>query len=248
VKFIGKVILGTIVVVVTLVVLLAMCTTAALSPSGNQSTKATPTPTEPPPGTTPAPTVAATPPLQLQAAPPVSFDGATNKKTTPFALGSPLKVDYTFNGDGNFIVQLTGTDGTPVASIANRIGPGKATTWVYGASGQAYFDVLANGPWTVKATAVVPAIAKLPLNLSGDSNVVTAPFRSTGTLTVKWVFNGSGNFIVGLIDATDGSQADSVANLIGPSSDSTQLYNHSGTFAFDVIADGPWTLTVSLTP
>jgi hypothetical protein len=65
---------------------------------------------------------------------------------------------------------------------------------------------------------------------------------------VAWTYTGSGNFIVDLIDPTDGSPADSVANLIGTSTDSTQLYNHAGLFALDVTADGPWKLTVTSTP
>jgi hypothetical protein len=189
-----------------------------------------------------------TPALQLQAAPPVSFAGATDKKTTAFTIGSPLRIAYTFAGDGNFIVSLNGADGSPLASLANRIGPGSATTWVYGGSGTGYFDVTANGAWTIKATAVLPKVAALPVTLKGDTDQVTAPFNSPGTLTVKWTFTGTGNFIVQLIDPTDGSPADSVANLIGKSTDSTQLYGHTGPFAFDVTADGPWRLAVTSSP
>jgi hypothetical protein len=38
---------------------------------------------------------------------------------------------------------------------------------------------------------------------------------------------------------------DPIANLIGKSTDSIQLYNHDGPFAFDVTADGGWKLTVT---
>jgi hypothetical protein len=108
--------------------------------------------------------------------------------------------------------------------------------------------VTANGLWSIKATAIVPPIAKLPLTITGNADQVSTPFLANGTLTVKWTTTGTGNFIVELTDPTDGSQADSVANLIGKSTDSTQLYNHDGPSAFDVTADGPWSLTVTASP
>jgi len=227
----------TVLAVLSLVGALAACSNPGVGNEATESSSDSGAESSTSPGTPPA--------LQLLTAPAVSFSGATDKKTTAFTVGSPLRVVYTFRGDGNFIVELTGTDGSPVSSIANRIASGSATTWVYGANSKAYFDVTANGPWSIKATAMLPPIAKLPLTIRGNTDQVTAPFLASGTLTVKWTTTGTGNFIVELIDPTDGSPADSVANLIGKSTDSTQLYNHDGPFAFDVTADGPWTLTVT---
>lgn len=178
------------------------------------------------------------PPIPLTPAAVVSFSGKTNKNTTAFAVGSPLRVDYTFRASGNFIVDLNGTDGSTIGSIANRIGKGSATTWVYAGGDKGYFDVTADGPWTLTATAVVPNVSALPITLKGNTDEVTAPFMVSGTVTVRWLYGGSGNFIVDLVDPTDGGSIDSVANLIGKSTDSTQLYGHAGPVALDVVADG----------
>jgi hypothetical protein len=192
-----------------------------------------------------SPSPSAAPALTLVAAPAVSFSGSSSKHTAAFAVGSPLKVDYTHSGTGNFIVDLTNPATEDLASITNLIGKATGTTWVYGASGNAYFDVLADGPWTLTGTAELPPIAPLPVTLQGTTNAVTAPFLVAGDVTVRWTHAGTGNFIVGLIDATDASLADSVSNVIGEASDETVLYGHSGIFAFDVTADGAWSLEVT---
>jgi hypothetical protein len=183
--------------------------------------------------------------LDLTPAPRVSYSGKTDKKTHTFAIGSPLKVEYSYKGSGNFIVDLNGTDGSTIGSIANRIGSGSLATWVYGGSGNGYFDVIADGSWTITATAVIPTTAKIPATFKGNTDAVTVPFEIGDQATVKWTYKGSGNFIVDVIDPADGSPVDNAANLIGNSTDSTQLYNDGGLVAFDVTADGTWTLTVT---
>jgi hypothetical protein len=64
-------------------------------------------------------------------------------------------------------------------------------------------------------------------------------------MTATWSHSGSGNFIVDVIDPADGSSVDNVANVIGKSKDSTELYGHAGPIALDVTADGAWTISVS---
>lgn len=93
--------------------------------------------------------------------------------------------------------------------------------------------------------AELPPVASLPVTLQGTTNEVTTPFSVAGNMTVNWTHMGSGNFIVELIDASDGSPAESVANSIGKGSDTTALYGHTGIFSFDVTADGVWSLEVS---
>jgi hypothetical protein len=183
--------------------------------------------------------------IPLTKAATVSFSGSTNKKTKAFTVGSPLRIAYTFRGSGNFIVDLDATDGTTTATVANRIGSGSLTTWAFGGSGTGYFDVTADGAWTLTASTVAPTIAKLPATFKGNTGVITAPFAASDSMTVNWTVSGSGNFIVDLIDPTDGSTADSVANLIGNSTDTTQLYGHAGPAALDVTADGSWTMKIT---
>ncbi len=133
-----------------------------------------------------------------------------------------------------------------MGSIANRIGKGSSTTWVYGGSGNGYFDVTADAAWTLKATAELPPVGDPPITYKGTTDQVTSAFNSAGNLTVSWVYTGPGNFIVNLDDTLDGSQADTIANVIGRSSDSTQLFNDIGVFALDVTADGPWAISVTV--
>jgi hypothetical protein len=150
-----------------------------------------------------------------------------------------------FSGSGNFIVSLDDNSGSPIQGIANLIGRASATTWVYGASGKAHFDVIADGSWKLTATTVTPKVAKLPATYRSTVSMTTGPFLAHGDLTIKWSHKGSGNFIVSLIDPTDGSPVDGVANVIGKATDETISYGQDGIRAFDVIADGAWTLSVT---
>jgi hypothetical protein len=183
--------------------------------------------------------------LQVTKQPAAKFSGASTKNTKSFSVGAPLRVDYNFSGSGNFIASLQSSDGTLFAPIANVIGKRKATTWVYGGSGKAHFEIIASGKWTISATTVAPKIAKLPASFKGSVGMTTAPFVSQGDLTIKWSHKGKGNFIVTLIDPTDGSLVDGVANVIGNQSDETIAYGQDGLRAFDVLADGAWTISVS---
>ena len=195
-----------------------------------------------------APTVAPTAnvlSLQLDKEKTAKFSGSSTKNTKSFTVGAPLKVEYSHAGSGNFIASLVSSEGDQLAQIANLIGKKKATTWVYGASGKAHFEIIADGTWTITATTVQPTIAKLPTQYKGSVGLTTQPFVANGDITIKWSHKGEANFIVTLIDPTDGSLVDGVANVIGVASDETVIYGQEGLRAFDVLADGSWTLSVS---
>ena len=216
-----------------------MVLTACSSDLGTPHATSAPTDT-----TAPEPTTEAAS-LSLDKQETVKFSGTSTKNTKSFTVGSPLKIEYSHSGSGNFIAMLTGSEGDQFASIANVIGKKKATTWVYGASGKAHFEIIADGKWTITATTVVPKISTLPAAFKASVGVTTQPFRADGDITVKWTHKGEGNFIVTLVDPTDGGSLDVVANVIGNSSDETVLYGVDGLAAFDVLADGPWTLSVT---
>jgi large repetitive protein len=208
------------------------------------------TPTSGPVVTTPPsaePTIAPAP--KATPKPSFTYKGSGTRKSAAFTITLPARVTYSFFGSGNFIADINATDGSgTIANVANVIGTFKTTTWVYGddLTGRVYLDVIADGSWTVTVTSDLrPAAHAVPAAFSGKWGLTTTPFSASGDVLIKFSHKGSGNFIVDLIDASTGDDLDLVVNEIGHTSGATNEYGLGGTYAFDVTADGAWTITVS---
>jgi hypothetical protein len=82
---------------------------------------------------------------------PASFSGKWGLNTRLVHLQGDYSVTYSHGGSGNFIVQLVPPGGTVFdgESVANEIGKVKDSTEVYSLDGDYYFDVVANGAWTI---------------------------------------------------------------------------------------------------
>jgi hypothetical protein len=235
-------------------VLVAACSTttgdATPTPSHAVFFLATPT-TETGDGATPATSLQ--PPAATAIPAPGSvftFKGSGTRKSKAFSFAAPAKVEYSFSGSGNFIVDLDTAEGSDyLATIANLIGSYKATTWIYGDGTpvRAYLDVIANGSYTIKVSSnAQPPVASLPHKFTGRWNLATSAFSASGDVTIAFSHKGSGNFIVELIDASDGSYIDTLVNEIGITSGQTYEYGVDGTYALDVTADGAWSVSISL--
>jgi hypothetical protein len=243
--------------VIACAVLLAACgsgSVATNSPTGTPQATVAPQVTLAPGADTAAPlpadtTVAPTAaPVVATPVPPAAstwvFSGSTDRNTKPLSVSGTLRIVYSVSSDSNFIVDFNGTDGALVASVANLIGSAKVTTWVYGASGHVYLEVIAGGPWKITVTQIEPTTIAIPASVHGSTDVHTVPITFAGGETVTLSHKGSGNFIVDLIDPSDGSMVDNIANTIGSGNETTQVY-HSGDYALDVTADGPWTISIA---
>jgi len=206
---------------------------------------------EPTDGPTSEPTAMTEPTAvpSVAASPPFTYKASGSHKSRAFTITLPARIDYTFSGSGNFIASIESTDASgSVGEIANVTGSYTATTWVYGdgATRRVYLDVVANGSYTIKVTSdATPAVKDLPASYGGSRGVVTAPFAGSGDVTIQYTHQGSGNFIVDLVDASTGEQGDNVANEVGHVASETSVYGLDGRYAFDVVADGSWTLTLS---
>jgi hypothetical protein len=186
------------------------------------------------------------PPAPAAVPKPVAFSGSGTRKTKAFVMHSVARIDWSHTGTANFIVTLDDSSNNATAFLVNDIGRGKGTTFVYGGEDGArlHFDVIASGRWTLKVSFATPQAAALPRQYKGTTSMTTSPFRAQGDATVALAHRGSGNFIVTLIDAASGQTADFVANEIGKVSGSTELYGLDGVYAFDVTADGSWSIAI----
>lgn len=85
-----------------------------------------------------------------------------------------------------------------------------------------------------------------PIVLSGYGNQETDPIElETGLYDVKLTHNGSGNFIVWIVNHM-GTKLDYIVNEIGPYDKLRSMHiTNSGAHTFDITASGNWTLTIS---
>jgi hypothetical protein len=183
---------------------------------------------------------------------PISLTGKGSRKTKPFVMASPAKVDLTFNGSGNFISRIVPVGGSALdgISLSNTIGKVKLTTYVYEADldgVRSYVDTIATtGTWTVRITPGSPAATNAPATFKGKWGLRTSPVTLSGDYTVTFSHRGSGNFIVYLVPVDGGLfDGESISNEIGKVDDSTEVYGLDGDYYLDVTADGAWEISIA---
>jgi hypothetical protein len=100
-------------------------------------------------------TITITPGVPSPLSAPASFTGKWGLNTRLVRLSGDYTVTFSHAGSGNFIVHLLPASGSIFdgESIANEIGRVKDSTEVYGVEGDYYFDVMANGAWTISIKA-----------------------------------------------------------------------------------------------
>ncbi|MFL5676287.1 MAG: hypothetical protein ACJ77X_01475 [Chloroflexota bacterium] len=86
---------------------------------------------------------------------PASFTGKWGLNTTLVHLQGDYTVTFTHAGSGNFIVYLVPPAGSLFdgEQVTNEIGKVKDSTEVYGLDGDYYFQVTADGAWTIEIKA-----------------------------------------------------------------------------------------------
>jgi hypothetical protein len=184
---------------------------------------------------------------------PISLSGSGSKKTKPFVMFTPARVDLTFSGSGNFITEFkpVGGDALSGVSLSNTIGRTKLTTYVYDPDlngTKVYADLIASsGKWTIKITPIVLSPATAPVSFTDQWGLRTSTVHLSGDFTVTYSHRGGGNFIVELTPVGGNFfDGESISNEIGKVSSSTEVYGLDGDYYFDVTADGVW--KISITP
>jgi len=87
------------------------------------------------------------------------FTGTSAEKTPVFTVPAEWRIVWTCKatdsfGGGNFIVTVTGADGTPLDLAVNTQGNDSATTYEHQAAGQVYLDINTfDEQWTITVQA-----------------------------------------------------------------------------------------------
>jgi len=172
------------------------------------------------------------------AAKPVSYKGHGDKvlKITKPEKGAVV-VDYTHDGDANFIVTpLAGTT-EELGGTVNTIGRYKGRVLLDGddSAETTKLKIQANGTWTVQISPLT-VIDKFSTTYSGKGDDVVAYTGKAGTIAMT--HKGQANFIVGSSNDPMG-----LANEIGNYKGETTI--NDGPSVLDITADGTWTLKVT---
>lgn len=212
------------------------------SPESTSAPAATAGPTSTPrPTNTPVPTATPSPiPATATPIPPVELEGSGQTVTDPFIPPSTIsRVILTHQGRRNFIVHVFKADGSE-DTLANEIGNYEGVRPLIGATGEYYFEIDADGPWTIRVEAITQELDAAD-GLEGSGDYVSGVFTpaNDGPTPYNVAHNGERNFIVHLYCA---GGEDSVQNEIGAVSGSTVVRFSEGPCFWDVQADGAWSL------
>ncbi len=197
-------------------------------------------------------TVAPTATIPLVEAPVQQLTGTGKKAPPPVMLTSGLITFHlTHGGKSNFIVHLLDSNANLVEGLVNVIGVFDGGTAVrIPKDGQYLFNVEADGPWTIamlqpgraeQANAVV-----LPQTFHGSAPAHSPLIASdAGALRLEMKHNGSGNFIVHVLDSK-GTLIDGAANEIGAFDGAkTVRLPRKDTYMLVVEANGPWSIVAT---
>ena len=208
-------------------------------PAIGGGSSATPRPSETPPEPTPIPTPEPTPAPAFADITLTGVGDAVPVFSIPENSAAIAQITHT--GGSNFAVWSLAADGSNNDLLVNTIGGYSGVVLFDEGSGvhSVAFEVTAGGSWTIVIRPVTAARAwnpSAPLNGRGDDVVrITPPISGFASATVQ--HTGSSNFAIW---AYASSGADLLVNEIG--SYLGDVLIASGTFLFEVSADGAWTV------
>jgi hypothetical protein len=176
-----------------------------------------------------------------------SFKGFGQEATRTFSLSAGLAViTLKHRGSSNFIVSLLDNAGDRRDSFVNTIGSCSISRAVHiTRDGDYLLNIKADGAWEIVIAQPLPHESDFSFFFGGDGTSATKQFKlSEGLCRVKLKHRGTSNFMVHLLDE-EGGVDEHVVNEIGGYDGSQALkIKKTGTYIFDVIADGEWSIEV----
>jgi hypothetical protein len=174
-----------------------------------------------------------------------SFRGYGQEATSTFSLSEGLAVvTLKHRGSRNFIVDLLNDHGNGTVLLTNTIGSCSISRAVrVDSSGRYLLNVKADGAWEIVITQPLPHQTEYRFFFDGNGTTATEQFKLLdGLCKIKLKHRGSRNFIVDLLN-DEGKHVENVVNEIGNYDGSQAVkVKKEGTYIFDVIADGEWSI------
>ena len=169
---------------------------------------------------------------------PVSGNGSGDIViTTAVASESRLcKINFTHDGDGNFIIRDLAADGD---LIVNEIGVWNGT-YLFTPGSHSY-EITADGNWTYSVDTIDKGARS---GASGTRDGVSGWFDSVEASNVSFVHSGEGNFVVWLY-SPDTEESELIVNEIGSYKGEKYVeFNPSARYLWIITADGGWSISI----
>lgn len=162
----------------------------------------------------------------------------SGSRSFEMAIGGPVIVRSTHDGDSNFQITALDADGQYAGSAANEIGRYKGEQLLNPYRTDIRFiEVNADGNWTIQFAALNTAIAMDIVNGRGQGDVVRY-VQVPAARQVRFTHDGDSNFIVTAIDG-EGGYLRGLVNEIGTTN--TSVVVPAETAFLEIVADGNWT-------
>ena len=146
------------------------------------------------------------------------------------------KINFTHDGEHNFIVREVGSDPD---YLINKIGPWDG--WYLFAPGEHSYEITADGDWTY---AVLTIDKGSRSGASGRNDSVSDWFDAVGPSTVTFSYFGEHNFIVRLL-CVDTGEEDYLVNKIGQYNGQKYVeFDPSLRYVWIVAADDVWSIEI----
>ncbi len=169
---------------------------------------------------------------------PVSGNGSGDIViTTAVASESRLcKINFTHDGDGNFIIRDLAADGD---LIVNEIGVWNGT-YLFTPGSHSY-EITADGNWTYSVDTIDKGARS---GASGTRDGVSGWFDSVEASNVSFVHSGEGNFVVWLY-CPDTEESELIVNEIGRYKGEKYVeFDPDIRYIWIVTADGSWSISI----
>lgn len=173
------------------------------------------------------------------------FAGTGKQSTNFIHLKSGLAaVSSTYNGSGNFIVWLMDSKGDKIELAANEIGSYAGKT-IFGIDeGNYFFDVTADGSWSISVNQPEPTReVNPPVKIEGTGDSFSEFIYFDGLTTFDMNYSGDRNFIIWLLDK-NGNHVDLLANEIGSGNVNKTLGIDAGIYVLQISASGDWVVNI----
>ncbi|MDP9841690.1 hypothetical protein [Streptosporangium lutulentum] len=171
-----------------------------------------------------------------------TYSGEGDQVVRISATKTPGLLEFSHNGESNFIVWAVNQRGKKQDLLANTIGPYKGTVLYNSTAGSAIaaLEIKADGAWTARFKPVTKARCWCAGTIRGEGDQVLKLSPTRGLRTVSAAHKGESNFIVFGYTRV-GPYGDLLFNKIDAYKGNALL--PTGTRLVTVKADGAWSLT-----
>lgn len=173
-----------------------------------------------------------------------NYSGSGDAVVETKSTSKSVLVNVSHAGNSNFIIWAKNGAGDNVDLVTNEIGSHSGVRFLElnKRNKLKYFEVTADGVWTIDVKPLKTATKWKGSSISGSGNqVIKTPKKLKSNSKIKMQYDGASNFIIWSYNS-NGSRQNLIVNEIGTYS-GTKFFGRNATY-LEIVSDGAWTLTI----